>query len=409
MFPMNMRMGPAYEMRTRHEEMNRRDKVKHPISGEAVGLGEYDQTLQQIFDNKRTYDLFLNVFLYGIDSAMARQIALKRAQDDTKPVKDLALSESEEKFLEDGREKFNIARAEAGQVRALLTDERLKVMARADKDLDEMIGAVGTANAAEHLGAEIDELAFTDAPKFRRLVDSIKAAADVQDGREIEMNQRRVERALRRYGVTRDQYVLATKTGTGYESQRELSGLVRQRLTGFWKALDFVSAGAVSRFGGQRLHAGFAETTRLMERADEHLADVIKILRASMDERFRLGYQTQAWTGKAPEAVRYNVVTIADYKRIRDEYAVDSIEADFKKYRAREAKKFGSTKSPKRWDDTGSDLDDAAKDKIRAMYADEKERGHHALVARGVMRAFLADMFPSSYKADLEAKIRSIA
>src|SRR3989344_3628736 len=191
---MDMKMGGAYQMREQHEELKKREAARHPVTGEKLGLGEFDRSIEQILGNKRECDLFLNLFLNRKNPIVTEAIIKKRADRDTLSVDEAALTEAEEKFLEDSREEYNHRRAEAARIRELLTGERVVMMTRADKDLKELTGQLGPEGAASFLSDQIEELALTYPAEFKKIADAMKATADIQGGTDAERAEKNIKR-----------------------------------------------------------------------------------------------------------------------------------------------------------------------------------------------------------------------
>jgi hypothetical protein len=403
---MEMRMSDGYRMRERHEEIKTKEKVMHPISGEAVGFGGRDRSLEEIFNDRRETDLFLNLYLHKRNPQLAQQITRKRAAEP----KSETLSEAEEAFLEGNRESFNILRAESDILRGLLDESQMKYMKRADKDLDEVVGMIGPANAARLFGDQLEEVALTDEPRFRRMIDSLKAAHEIQNSKTAERRESRIVRLLAKYGVSKEQYDDATAPGFAPETRENLAELTRGQLKGWRAALDYVSFGAVSKWRAGWLTSAFVDREQLLQEADMHLASVIKVLRGTLSsEEIKRSYQNQGFAEGTPERLPYTILSIRDYRRVRSEFAIDKIEGDFKKYRAEEAKKLSRNKNQKNWEPDGtSNLTADEKTKIADAYLKDKKGKRGKESARGLMKVLMDEIFTSTYDADLEAKVRSL-
>lgn len=397
-------MEDAYRMRERHEELKKREKVKHPISGEAVGLGTHDRSLNDIFSDRRgrEADLFLNLYLHKKNPTMAKEIARKRAIEPKPEV----LLEAEEKFLEDNRESFNVLRAESDLMRDLLNGEQLIRMKRSDKDVDEIVGMIGADSAAAFLGDQLEELALTAEPRFRRLIDSLKAADEVQSGKVAERNEKRISQYLVKYGITKEQYEEATVEGLAGATPQRLAELTKKQLSGWRSALDFVSFGRVSKWRAGNLYNTLAERERLLEEADGHLGSVIKVLHGTLSrDEIKRAYQNQGFA-EGTQAPSYTVMSIQDYRRFHKEFHLDKIEEDFKRYRAQEARKLGRGKY---WnDDDTTNLLDRQKEKIVNTYLKDKKTKKERENARGLFKVMTDEIFTATYDTDLETKVNSI-
>ncbi len=413
---MEMKMRDAYEMRERKLEQKRKEKVRHPLSGEPVGLGSHDKSLHDIFEDRREAELLL-LYLHKRNPRMAKEIAKRRAEQPA-----AVLTEAQEKFLEESREPFNILRAQSDLLKEILSPERLKHMSRADKDIDEVIGMIGEAGAAAFLADHIGETAVQDEARFGRIIESLKAAHEIQNSKEAEYRERRILGLLQKYNVSKEGFEDATIDGSTYEGREKLAQMAGTQLTGWRKALDFVTFGKVADWRAGKLQEAYEAREALLNEADEHLAPVIKVLRATlMSEDVRRAYQNIGFGEGVMETPKYTVATIKDFQRLKKDFDLDKAAADFKRYRAEEAKKFPAKKvkvtnnkgkqvdqnQARFWDSNGqTNLEDPQKQKIVDTFLSNKKAKREEESARGLMKLLVDDLF-ANYDADLEAKVRS--
>jgi len=298
-----------------------RRAARHPVSGEGLGLGANDRSLGAIFNDKHHYNLFVNSFLVERDPEMTKDI-IKARVDKT------LLTEDQNIFLDKARVDYNKRIFEASAIKNMLTVKQVKDMARKDARVALLIGKVGENNAPAFLGDKLEECAVNDPAGFQRIIGSFKEAAKIQGGFWAKTSEKFLQHRLTAYGITGNKFTEAVASGATRESRKNLSKLVKEKLTGFWKGLNTATGGFVAFVGGRKLLQNVKMRNLLLSECNNHLATVASLLDGTLNDDVRMEIDNQTFEGRR-ETKPLEVLTIKDLRTLQNELGPDKRKGRF--------------------------------------------------------------------------------
>jgi len=409
--------GSHYRERDWRREQAHREAVRHPVTDEPMGLGEFDRSLDVVLANPQEQDLFLNVFLFTKDPVQAEEIGQIRSNDQR-------LSEEQQSFLNRSVREFNHRRAEMAEISRYLTEEELGRVAHLDERVAGLVTNLG-GRAPAFMLERLQQLALTNHAQFQRVGQALKAVHEIRDGEEMKRSNEKTLRILEKYQITEDQYKDAVAAGNTFETHKKLTSLVRAQMTGLETAAHYATFGFLAKFRGRQLVKRLEERDYMLDEADSHLKNIARVLHGTLDDRTRLEMQNLTWNGERGPELEYNVTTLAQFKNARTE--IDDlfrmIQDRFKTYAGEEAAKLGETtdttttqprgggaakttrkKRRKNW----SDLTAAEKSRIRVKFTAEEDKKYKSYKGRGVMDMLLNRTRRNKTFGDIAAKVASI-
>lgn len=248
-----MGLERAYRMRAEQEAAKRRETIRNPLADEPMELGEYDRSLDSILRDQRLHNLFVNHFLASQDKLLAESVIQSLA--DKTP-----LTAGEDAFLEKSRLAFNQRLAEVEKVRDALSEDEVNHIAHENPDIQLIVGKIGAGKAAQLLHWQLEELALSDASAFKKITKSMRTVHDMRRSEQAENVEARIQFALRRYGLSDEQYTVATassmnmRRGVSTETETRFRELAREQLGFFRSAWNFVSGGVSKKPGPEISH-----------------------------------------------------------------------------------------------------------------------------------------------------------
>jgi len=378
-----MNMENMYRMRAAHKEIKETGETLHPVTGEEMELGEHDRTLDQIFQDKKEQDRFLNRFLYDKDADKAKDVVETLASG-------TMLSQEQNAFLEKSRLEYNVRRAEIEKVCEMLTPEELLHIAGTDPRIQEVIGKIGPEKTAALLTKEFEDLAISDAKSLKKMIKNLRDVTEIRTSVDAAELERHVQSSLLSRNISEEKYWQATSSGLTGETRENLRKLVAEDFGWFRKSLDFVANHKLSQKGSQHLYKNFEHQQEFLKECDKHLKVVGKVLRGTLTPDVSMAMQKYMLEGgelkdKKPED---NVTTIADYRRMKEEAspAPIDIKARYEAYKAAEIKRLKITDTSKQ---------SAAIQGINDTFANNELANRKKYRARGVIGALIAMLFGS--------------
>ncbi len=379
-----MGMENMYRMRAAHKEMQEEEKTAHPVTEEAMELGEYDRTLAEILGDRDEQDKFLNKFLWAKDPDKAKDIVDSLAEN-------TVLSPEQDKFLEQARVEFNLRSAEIEQVQEMLPAELVHL-----KDIDpriaQVIGKVGPDEAAEVLGAEFADLALSDPKVFKKMVGQMRHLREIRTSKEAAQREEDLTHMLAEFGIKEEDYWNATRSSAGMtsgvtgETRDQLGKLVFDNYGWFKKTLDVISSGHFSANATRDLVANFEDQQRLLAECDKHMKVVGKVLQGTLTPEVRLMFQKAMTEGGLvkDKKVENNVKTIQDYRQVKNAFEPADMQKRWEEYKRAELKRRNITDITKQ---------PVAAENIKNSFAQKELDQQKGFRAGGILAALIALLF----------------
>ena len=369
-------------MRNARAEAAEAEKIIHPVSGEAIELGDYDRTLADILGDKKEQELFINRYLYDANPDEAKEIADSLASG-------TLLSPEQTKLLEKVRETYNLRCAQIEKVQDGMTPEELIRIGGMDPRIKEVIGKIGAEKAAEVLGAQFQELALSDGKAFNRMVKSLQTIHQVETGPKAKALDLEITQTLESYGISEDAYFEATKDGITTKTKEHLDGLVAKQFGFFRTSVDWITGGGLSHRGGREMYMQLQDQEKLLAECDMHRKAIGKVLRGTLSPDVNLAMQKYMLEGGSikEHTPKDTVQTIGDYKKVREEVLsqVHTIPSRWEKYKIEEKKRLNNIRD---WSQQPVAFE-AMKDRFAQKEIQERQKHK----SRGTLGALLAILF----------------
>jgi len=378
-------------MRSAHTEVSERESIKHPVSGDAMELGEYDRSLADILHDKEEQDLFINRYLYDSNPDEAKEIAESLADG-------IILTPKQTKLLEDVREKYNLRCAQIEKIQEGMTPEELIRVGDLDPRIKEVIGKVGAEKATELLSTQFQELALTDSKAFNRITKSLQALHGINTGPAAARLDHDISESLNDLHISEDAYTEATREGNSSKTQENLQKIVAEQFGFFRKSVDFVTGGGLSHRGARELNMQFQEQQKLLAECDKHRTAIGKVLRGTLNHDVNLAMQKYMLEGGEikDHQPKETIETLADYKKMKDH--VQGMSSRWEKYKTDEKKRLNNVKD---WSQQTAAFED-----MKERFANNEMQDQRKQKARGTLAALLALLFNCRTKDTIKDELK---
>jgi hypothetical protein len=401
-------------MRADQEAAKKREAVRNPLADEPLELDENDRSLAEILQDQRLHNLFVNHFLGSQGDQMAKDIVQVLA--DKTPT-----TQEQDKFLEKARKGFNQRLTEMERVRDALSDEEIGLIAHENPDVQLIVGKIGVEKAAQLLHWQLEELACSDGPAFRKITRAMRTVHDMRKSEGTQNLESRISSALERYGLTDQQYSEATassmnmRRGVSTETRTRFRELAREQLGFFRSAWNFVSGGSVEKARARHLSRTFEEQRVLLRECDRHLKNVGELLVGTVHPDMKAALQRVMLEGgeirTGPE--QNGMASIAQFREARDTqhgWEAKRIER-YRQFKAQEEERLKkemkhSTGARGRWQQMN--LTNAAYDGIRDRFADREYAAQQSAKGRGLLAQLFDWLFKKRPRADIRAQVATI-
>lgn len=355
------------------------DVVSHPVSGEESALGDHERTLAEIFADKEQQNTFLNKFLFEQDATQAKEIVDAITDNHV-------LTDKQDKWMESQRKAFNLRSFEVEQVKEMLQSGDMEHLAELNPNIRLIVGKIGKEKAAEFLGNEFGQLAFADSKAFKKMLKGMQGIHEIDTRRSSLALERDFRDQLFKYGISENDYFDATVDGTTVQTKENLAELANAQYGIFKRAADFISGGALSHRAGKKLFQTFEQQKQLMDETDGYVKSVGKVLALTLNQDTKLALQKYMVEGGELEEKKEKdtINTISDYRSVRDQMDMASVQKRYEQYRDAELKK----RNIKNIAQQPHVLDD-----IKKQFASQEHKQQAQNKARGLFGILFAMMF----------------
>lgn len=379
------------------EEKAEKAAVKDPLSGEQMELGAYAKSQEDIWQDSEEQARFLQ-FLGAKDSRKAKPIidALTSGR---------LLTENQQSYVNESVTGFNTRRAEMGRLEQIFTPDYVRDIADTDKSVGLMVKQIGLERAHELLRGQLEKLSLEDAKAYSKLVKSMSDERTLSEGGWTTYVNNKVTHTLGRIGIAQEDmggYVASSlnmTTGFDRAARTHLESAARENMNIFMKIADSIGAKKISRGRAESFIDSFEKQRDLLQKSNLHLADIAKVLKASITPEMRLEMQRVMIEGGEMKGVpETNVNTIQELRAAREEFEEGAV-----KKRFGEALKAESKRLKKR---SLSAYSPAEKSAFIDSFTDSEVSLQKKKVGRGIFTALL-NLFLKS-KPDIKTHAASL-
>ncbi len=324
-----LRMGiELRKVRRSIEEKAEKAAVKDPLSGEQMELGEHAKSQEDIWQDPEEQAKFLQ-FLGAKDSRKAKPIidALENKR---------LLTESQQTYVDESVKGYNIRSAEMGRLEQIFTPDYVRDIADTDKSVGLMVKQIGLERAHDFLKSRLDTLSREDAKAYSKLVKSMSEERTLSEGGWARSVNTKVSAALEKTGIPESELArYVTKSlglSSGFDSGEKsmIERTARESMNIMMRVADIVSGSAISHRRARTLVESFQHQRDLLQKSNLHLADIAKVLKASITPEMRLEMQrVMIEGGKMKDMPETNVNTIQDLRAAREEFEEGAVKKRF--------------------------------------------------------------------------------
>lgn len=310
------------------EEKAEKAAIKDPLSGEQMELGEYAKSQEDIWQDPEEQAKFLQ-FLGAKDSRKAKPIidALENKR---------LLTESQQTYVDESVKGYNIRSAEMGRLEQIFTPDYVRDIADTDKSVGLMVKQIGLERAHDFLKSRLDTLSREDAKAYSKLVKSMSEERTLSEGGWTTYVNNKVTHTLERIGIAQEDmggYVASSLNMTaGFDSaaRTRLESAARENMNIFMKITDSIGAKKISRGRAESFIDSFEKQRDLLQKSNLHLADIAKVLKASITPEMRQEMQRVMMEGGEMRGMpETNVNTIQDLRAAREEFEEGAVKKRF--------------------------------------------------------------------------------
>lgn len=310
------------------EEKAEKAAVKDPLSGEQMELGEHAKSQEDIWQDPEEQAKFLQ-FLGAKDSRKAKPIidALENKR---------LLTESQQTYVDESVKGYNIRSAEMGRLEQIFTPDYVRDIADTDKSVGLMVKQIGLERAHDFLKSRLDTLSREDAKAYSKLVKSMSEERTLSEGGWARSVNTKVSAALEKTGIPESELArYVTKSlglSSGFDSGEKsmIERTARESMNIMMRVADIVSGSAISHRRARTLVESFQHQRDLLQKSNLHLADIAKVLKASITPEMRLEMQrVMIEGGKMKDMPETNVNTIQDLRAAREEFEEGAVKKRF--------------------------------------------------------------------------------
>ena len=384
-----MSLERAFRMRASNAEAEKRESIRHPVSGEEMELGEHDRTLADILQDDNEQNLFINRFLYNTNPTEAVAIAASLESG-------TMLSKKQTALLEKVRVDYNLRTAKIEKVREGMTPEELIRVGELDPRIKEVLGKIGPEKAAEFISTQFQELAISDKKAFERMVKALRSVHKISTGERATGLDHEITETLMSHGISEDAYFKAARGGLTLETKANLDRLVAEQFGLFRKSIDWVTKGGLSHRGGRQMYQQLEEQQKLLADCDKHRKTIGTVLRGTLTQDVNLAIQKYMLNGGELKDHKQvdNVQTIGDYKEIK--HNLDERPNRWEKFKKDEAKRLNIVDLSKQ---------PVALEEMKNRFATSEFQGQKDHRARGALAVLITLLFGSSTKDTIKSSL----
>ncbi|MHB1086948.1 MAG: hypothetical protein ACYCZ0_04345 [Minisyncoccota bacterium] len=310
------------------EEKAEKAAIKDPLTGEQMELGEHAKSQEDIWQDPEEQAKFLQ-FFGAKDSRKAKPIidALENKR---------LLTESQQTYVDESVRGYNTRRAEMGRLEQIFTPDYVRDIADTDKSVGLMVKQIGLERAHELLRGQLEKLSLDDAKSYSKLVKSMSEERTLSEGGWTAYVNNKVSHTLERIGIAQEDmggYVASSlnmTTGFDRAARTRLESAARENMNIFMKIADSIGAKKISRGRAESFIDSFEKQRDLLQKSNLHLADIAKVLKASITPEMRKEMQRVMLEGGEMKGVpETNVNTIQELRAAREEFEEGAVKKRF--------------------------------------------------------------------------------
>ncbi|TSC63197.1 MAG: hypothetical protein Athens041674_304 [Parcubacteria group bacterium Athens0416_74] len=324
-----LRMGiELRKVRRSIEEKAEKAAIKDPLTGEQMELGEHAKSQEDIWQDPEEQAKFLQ-FLGAKDSRKAKPVidALENKR---------LLTESQQTYIDESVRGYNTRRAEMGRLEQIFTPDYVRDIAETDKSVGLMVKQIGLERAHELLRGQLEKLSLDDAKSYSKLVKSMSEERTLSEGGWARSVDAKVSTALEKTGIPESElgrYVTKSiNLSSGFDSGEKtmIERTARESMNTLMKVADIVSGSAISHRRARTLIESFQHQRDVLQQSNLHLADIAKVLKASITPEIRQEMQRVMMEGGEMKGMpETNVNTIQELRAAREEFEEGAVKKRF--------------------------------------------------------------------------------